>query len=73
MKLLTNTAHVQSPFIIVKIGNYTFGQYSKDNTINMYGKGITVTFPNMVQSLTVNKVNGVVNQYSVQLIYQIAA
>ena len=73
MKLLTNTAHVQSPFIIVKIGNYTFGQYSKDNTTNMYGKGITVTFPNMVQSLTVNKVNGVVNQYSVQLIYQIAA
>ena len=39
----------------------------------MYGKAVAVTYPNMVSSLTVNKVNGTVNTYTVNLIYQIAA
>lgn len=38
--LLSTPTLVESPFIIAKIGDYTFGSYSRQN------KGLGVTFPN---------------------------
>lgn len=74
MQLLSTTTHVESPFIILKIGKWTFGQYSKDKAdINMYGARTTVTFPNMLESLTVDKVNGTVNTYHISLRYGVTA
>ena len=65
--LLTFQTLVESPFIIVKIGDYSFGQYDKKQTRN----GTEVTFPNMVQDLSVTKTNGDINQYNVRLTYAI--
>ena len=67
--LLTFPTLVESPFIIVKIGDYTFGSATKS------GKGnyLTVTFPNYMDSLTVTKVNGQVNTYSLKMTYPIVA
>ena len=60
--LLAAENYVQVPLIWVKIGAYTFGKY--DSNYSGYKK-----YPNYVQSLEVTKVNGVVNKYSLTLIY----
>ena len=60
--LLAAENYVQVPLIWVKIGAYTFGKY--DSNYSGYKK-----YPNYVQSLEVTKVNGVVNNYSLTLIY----
>lgn len=52
---------VQSPFIIITIGDNTFGTYSD------------VDFPNFMTSLEAIKVNGTVNQYTIKMTYQISA
>ena len=65
--LLTFPSYVESPFIIVKIGNYTFGSYSKSNGTHSW----EVEYPNFVTGLSVVKVNGTVNQYTINLTYQI--
>lgn len=56
---------VQSPFIIATIGGVTFGSYQGNyRTSAMY--------PNYMTSVTINKVNGTVNTYSLEFHYQVA-
>ena len=64
--LLVGENLVEMPFIIATIGGYTFGKFSKD-----IGTSMNVSFPNMLNSLTVQKVNGLINNYSLQMIYAI--
>ena len=75
LDLLSTTSRVETPFIIITIGGYTFGNYNKTtaSVIDSQGftKKITETFPNVVNSLEVVKVNGTVNTYTVGLIYAI--
>lgn len=55
---------VQSPFIIATIGGVTFGSYS--------GNYLTrATYPNFMKSLSITKVNGTVNTYSLNFEYQV--
>jgi len=59
---------VESPFIYVTIGGYTFGLPSKiGDPTGFY----TIDFPNFMNSLTVVKVNGEVNTYQLKMVYQI--
>lgn len=67
--LISMPALVESPFIIVKIGDYTFGQASKTRSGNV----LNVTFPNYVDEVSIVKVNGEVNTYSIRMTYAIAA
>ena len=67
--LISTPTLVESPFIIVKIGEYTFGNVDK----RISGNNLHVTFPNYIQSLSVTKVNGEVNTYTLVLQYAIAA
>lgn len=69
VNLLTYPTLVESPFIIVKIGNYTFGSFSKA----VSGNNISLDYPNYVTGLNIVKVNGSVNQYQLELTYQIQA
>lgn len=57
---------VESPFIIVKIGDYTFGHCSNTN-----GSTMNVTFPNFMKSLNIVKVSGAVNTYTLKMEYAI--
>lgn len=70
-QLLSNPTYVESPFVIVKIGKYTFGQCKKA------GKGnptsLNVTYPNYMYSISATKVNGTVNTYTITMKYQIQA
>lgn len=54
---------VQSPFIIATIGGVTFGSYN--------GNTGRATYPNFMKSLSINKVNGTVNTYTLQFEYQV--
>lgn len=69
--LLSYPSLVESPFIIVKIGDNSFGSYSKEGNWNKRGSSLNVQYPNFLQSLTVTKVNGTVNQYTINMTYQI--
>ena len=65
--LISSTNRVETPFIIVKIGDYTFGHYGKQTSNN----ASKVTFPKYVQRLNVTKVNGAINTYTIVLDYAI--
>lgn len=65
--LLSVGTFVESPFIILKIGEYTFGTYGYRKTENT----VRVTYPNYMQRVEVVKINGTVNQYTISMVYQI--
>lgn len=69
--LVSDQNKVQSPFIIVKIGNYTFGNYKKTRGGNDLLATYKVTYPNYMNSITVTKVNGDVNTYKISMTYAI--
>lgn len=56
---------VQSPFIIANIGGVTFGTFSDNYRTN-------ATYPNYMESMSVTKVNGTVNTYTLNFHYQVA-
>ena len=70
LSLLSTSARVETPFIKVTIGNYTFGAYQKTTTLESDGNGSyilnKVQYPNYVQSLKVQKINGTVNKYTLR-------
>jgi len=75
ISLLSDQVRIQTPWIKVTIGDYTFGVFGqpKDKTKSNNGKYINynVQFPNFIQSLTITKINGQVNQYSLTINYPI--
>lgn len=78
IRLLSKTNRVEAPFIQVNIGGYVFGKYSKKiesyvSPVDGFTKKVTETFPNYVQSLVVQKINGQVNNYTLTLVYVIRA
>lgn len=72
MNLLSFQTRVESPFIIVKIGNYTFGHCQKSEQ-GRFDKTIKVTYPNFMQSMNVVKVNGTVNNYTIRMVYAVTS
>lgn len=69
--LVSAQNRVESPFIIVKIGNYTFGACSDLSNRRKMQQVMKVTFPNYMQSLNIVKVNGAVNTYTLRMEYGI--
>lgn len=70
--LLSTTSRVEAPFVRVTIGNYTFGVYESAGTkksSNGNYSFISETYPNYIERLTVTKINGVVNQYTLTIKY----
>ena len=65
--LLSVGTFVESPFIILKMGDYTFGTYGYTKTQNT----VRVTYPNYMNKIDIVKINGTVNQYTITMIYQI--
>lgn len=75
--LLSDQARVQVPWVKVTLGTYTFGIFdsktkskgAKDK--NGFYSTYQVKYPDYIQSLTVTKINGQVNQYVLDIIYPI--
>ena len=75
--LLSNEARIAVPWVKVTIGDYTFGVFDrKTRSLVDQGNNYTkydVQFPNYIQSLSIVKINGQVNQYTLQLLYPVTA
>lgn len=76
LSLLSSNARVQAPWVKVSIGNYTFGVFSKSkaqykNEEGFYYTNLSVQYPNYIQRLEIIKINGQVNQYTLNLIYPV--
>ena len=75
LSLLGSTARVVTPFIKVQIGDYTFGVYEKVTSTGYDEFGTyklnKIRYPNYIQKLDIQKVNGTVNKYTLQLDYPI--
>lgn len=76
LNLMSNMNRVETPMIHVTIGNYTFGAYEKvtrQRGVDQYGayqiNGIR--YPNFINQLDVEKINGQVNKYTLQIYYTI--
>ena len=73
--LLSSQARIQAPWIKVTIGSYTFGVFSKSKAKqkddNNFYTAFNIQYPNYVKSLTIKKVNGQVNTYSLNIIYPV--
>lgn len=73
--LLSSQARIQVPWIKVKLGDYTFGIFSEKPAGQKDAQGFysqfSVQFPSYVKSLNIIKINGQVNQYTLQLDYPI--
>lgn len=69
--LLSYPSLVETPFVIVKLDNFTFGTYTKKNLSTQEKSKYRVIYPNYVKGLQVTKVNGTVNQYTITLVHQI--
>ena len=61
---------VESPFIIATIGGCTFGSYSGKGSLGN-GNTLNATYPNFMKSVSITKVNGTVNTYTLNLNYQV--
>lgn len=74
--LLSSQARIQAPWIKVTIGNYTFGVFDKKLRTAIKGNDdlystYKIQYPSYIDSLTVTKINGQVNQYSLQINYPV--
>ena len=69
-RLLSYPSLVEAPFVILKVGDYSFGTYEKSGKLS---SKLNVQYPNFIDGMQVQKVNGTVNQYTIKLVYQIEA
>ena len=69
--LISTENYVECPFVIVKIGDTTFGSYSREVDKRILGSTLKVTYPNCMKGISVVKVNGEVNTYTINMVYAI--
>lgn len=69
--LVSYQTKVESPFVKIQIGDYTFGHCQRNTDRIKLNSLLKVTYPNYVVSLNVKKINGAVNTYSIRMQYAI--
>lgn len=74
--LLSNQARIQAPWVKVTIGQYSFGVFdkqlkSKVVTNDGFYSTYNLQYPNYIQSLSIVKINGQVNQYTLHIVYPV--
>ena len=76
LNLMSNLNRIETPRIEIKIADYVFGNFEKINRaqgVDEYGayRINGIRYPNFVQSLSIEKINGQVNKYTLNLDYTI--
>ena len=74
--LLSSQARIQAPWVKVTIGDYSFGVFEASTkkiqkNHNEFYTNYNLKYPNYIQSLSIVKINGQVNQYSLSIIYPV--
>lgn len=76
LDLMSTTSRVETPFIVVELGGCTLGGFNSNSKkisgIEGTYKRIVSQYPNFMQSLSVVKINGALNNYTINLKYQIS-
>lgn len=68
ISLLDDDVMLSAPFVKVDIGKYEFGVYRRTDV----GAGnVHISYPNYIKRLTVDKINGAINQYDLTIVYPI--
>lgn len=75
ISLLESPVRVVTPFIKVKIGDYNFGIFSQSSKVEKINGSIykiySFQYPNYIQELQIKKINGQVNEYTLNIKYPI--
>ncbi len=71
ISLVSTQTRVESPFVIVKIGKYTFGHCDRTVEKQKLGTLLKVVYPNYMESINITKINGAVNTYSIGMVFGI--
>lgn len=75
ISLLNSMSRIETPYIKVQIGKYTFGVYQKTSSTitdnQSFYQSNKIIYPNYIQSLHIEKINGQVNQYTLSIIYPV--
>lgn len=71
MDLFSTENYVECPFVIIKLGKYTFGNYSGTAERAALSTLMKVDYPNFMTGISVRKINGQVNTYTVNMVYAI--
>lgn len=69
--LISYQTKVESPFIILKIGKYTFGHCAQTSTRQNLSRLLKIKYPNYLVGLNIKKINGAVNTYTIRMTYAI--
>ena len=74
--LLSSQARIQAPWVKVTIGDYSFGVFEASTkkiqkNHNEFYTNYNLKYPNYIQSLSIVKINGQVNQYTLSIIYPV--
>lgn len=71
INLLSSPSRVETPFIKVTIGEYILGVFDKTSKVLNNGQINYIKYPNYIQSLSIEKINGAVNKYTLGIKYPI--
>ena len=76
--LLSSNSRIQAPFVKVTLGDYTFGVFSQKERMLLNDRGVKYTafniqYPNYINQLSITKINGQVNTYSLSINYPVRA
>lgn len=71
INLFSSPSRVETPYIKVVIGEYVLGVFDRTSKKTSEGYINKLKYPNYVQSLTIEKINGTVNKYNLTLKYPI--
>lgn len=69
--LISYQTKVESPFIIIKIGDYTFGHCERKTSRTNLVTHLKIRYPNYLTGLNIKKINGAVNTYTIKMQYAI--
>ncbi len=71
INLLSSPSRVETPYIKVAIGEYILGVFDKTTRQVQGGTVNKIKYPNYIQSLSIEKINGAVNKYTLGIRYPI--
>jgi len=72
INLLSSPSRIETPYIKVQIGAYVFGVFDKTSINLTNGQVINnIKYPNYIQGLKIEKINGTVNKYTLNMRYPI--
>ena len=69
--LVSAQNRVESPFIILKVGKYTFGHCAYKEDKQKLKTVFSIDYPNYMEGLSVVKTNGAINTYTISMVYAI--